>query len=52
MLCTEKPENVINIDEWIHLVNDAFWKIFLTESCDVANECVLTFNYSVSDTVH
>jgi len=33
------------------VINNAFRKIFATKSCDIANECVLTFNCSVYDMV-
>jgi len=33
------------------VINDAFRKIFPTKSYDIANECVLIFNCSLSDIV-
>jgi len=34
------------------VINNAFGKIFSTKSYDIANECVLIFNCSVSDIVY
>jgi len=34
------------------VINNAFRKIFSTKSYDIANECVLTFNCSLSDIVY
>ena len=34
-----------------YVLNNAFKKIFATNSCDIANECVIMFNCSVYDMV-
>jgi len=41
------------ITDWLDFVlNNAFRKIFLTTSYDIANECILFFSCSVSDAIY
>jgi len=42
-------KSVIIIWWFEYVLNNAFRKIFATKSCDIANECVLMFNWFVYD---
>ena len=46
------PINKSQIKSLDFVLNNAFRKIFLTKSYDVANECILLFSCSVSDAIY
>jgi len=46
------PVNKLVLRSLELVINNAFKKIFSTKSYDIANECVLIFNCSVSEIVY
>ena len=46
------PINKSQLKSLDFVLNNAFRKIFLTKSYDIANECILFFSCSVSDAIY